>query len=109
MIPASGHAGSSRESYVHGRRDVPLIAKTIGAFLDDVATSDGAREALVVAHQAVRCSYAELKTRSDSFGAGLLSLGLEPSDRVGIWAPNCAEWAVAQYATAKAGMILVTV
>jgi fatty-acyl-CoA synthase len=109
MIPTSGHAGSLQESYVDGCRAVPLIAKTIGAFLDDIAASDGGREALVVAHQALRWSYAELKTRSDSFGAGLLSLGLEPGDRVGIWAPNCAEWAVAQYATAKAGMILVTV
>jgi fatty-acyl-CoA synthase len=57
----------------------------------------------------VRWTYAELQERCDAFAAGLLSLGLEPGDRVGIWAPNCAEWVVAQFATAKAGLILVNI
>lgn len=96
-------------SYVHGNSGPPLIGKTIGALLDEISTTDGSREALVVAHQKVRWTYSELKSRSDAFASGLLALGLEPGDRVGIWAPNCAEWTVAQFATAKAGLILVNI
>jgi fatty-acyl-CoA synthase len=97
------------ESYVHGNSGAPLIGGTIGAFLEGVATTDGARDALIVPHQGVRWSYGELLARSDAFAAGLLSLGLEPGDRVGVWAPNCAEWTVAQFATARSGLILVTI
>ncbi len=98
-----------RESYVHGNSGPPLIGKTIGALLDEVSEIDGSREALVVAHQKIRWTYSELKSRADAFASGLLSLGLEPGDRVGIWAPNCAEWTIAQFATAKAGLILVNI
>jgi fatty-acyl-CoA synthase len=98
-----------RESYVHGNSGPPLIGKTIGALLDEVSATDGSREALVVAHQEVRWTYSELKMRSDAFASGLLALGMEPGDRVGIWAPNCAEWTIAQFATAKAGLILVNI
>jgi fatty-acyl-CoA synthase len=98
-----------RESYVHGNSGPPLIGKTIGALVDEVSATDGSREALVVAHQKIRWTYSELKSRSDAFASGLLSLGLEPGDRVGIWAPNCAEWTIAQFATAKAGLILVNI
>jgi fatty-acyl-CoA synthase len=98
-----------RESYVHGNSGPPLIGKTIGALLDEVSAADGSREALVVAHQKIRWTYSELKMRSDAFASGLLALGLEPGDRVGIWAPNCAEWTIAQFATAKAGLILVNI
>jgi fatty-acyl-CoA synthase len=98
-----------RESYVHGNSGAPLIGKTIGALLDEVSTTDGSREALVVAHQKIRWTYAELKSRSDAFASGLLALGLDPGDRVGIWSPNCAEWTIAQFATAKAGLILVNI
>src|SRR6201989_2038803 len=98
-----------RESYVHGNSGPPSIGKTIGALLDEMSAVNGSREALVVAHQNIRWTYAELKSRSDAFASGLLALGLEPGDRVGIWAPNCAEWTVAQFATAKAGLILVNI
>jgi fatty-acyl-CoA synthase len=98
-----------RESYVHGNTGQALIGKTIGALLDDVSATDGAREALVVAQQKIRWTYAELKSRTDAFASGLLALGLEPGDRVGIWSPNCAEWTIAQFATAKAGLILVNI
>jgi len=97
------------ESYVHGNSGPPLIGKTIGALLDEVSATDGSREALVVTHQKIRWTYAELKSRSDAFASGLLALGLEPGDRVGIWSPNCAEWTIAQFATAKAGLILVNI
>ncbi len=98
-----------RESYVHGNSGPPLIGKTVGALLDEVSATDGSREALVVAHQEIRWTYSELKMRSDAFASGLLALGLQPGDRVGIWAPNCAEWTIAQFATAKAGLILVNI
>ena len=57
----------------------------------------------------MRWTYRELGERVDAFAAGLLALGFEPGDRVAIWAPNCAEWVVAQFATAKAGLILVNI
>jgi fatty-acyl-CoA synthase len=98
-----------RESYVQGNSGLPLIRKTIGALLDEVSATDGSRDALIVAHQKIRWTYSELKMRSDAFASGLLALGLEPGDRVGIWAPNCAEWTIAQFATAKAGLILVNI
>jgi len=99
----------TQESYVRGDRSAALIEETIGAYLDKVARRDSTRLALVVSHQGVRWTYSELKARSDKFAAGLLRLGLEPGDRVGIWAPNCAEWTVAQFATAKAGLVLVNI
>jgi fatty-acyl-CoA synthase len=96
-------------SYVQGDTESALIEATIGAYLDDIARRNGALEALVVPHQRVRWTYAQLKARSDDLAAGLLSLGLRPGDRVGVWAPNCAEWVVAQFATAKAGLVLVSI
>src|SRR5882757_8142709 len=99
----------ARGSYVHGHDGAPLIGATIGDFLKDVAAIHGAQDALIVPDQGIRWSYAELLDRSDAFAAGLLSLGLRVGDRVGIWAPNCAEWVVAQFATARAGLILVTI
>ncbi|MBC7989954.1 MAG: AMP-binding protein [Luteimonas sp.] len=96
-------------SHVSGDCSAPLIEQTIGAYLDEVARRDGANLALVVGHQGVRLTYAELKERADAFAAGLLALGLKAGDRVGVWSPNCAEWVIAQFATAKAGMILVNI
>lgn len=97
------------QSYVHGASDVPLLGKTIGRQFDETAARHGEREALVVCHQDVRWSYAELKREVDSVAAGLLTLGLEPGDRIGIWSPNNSEWAVSQFASAKAGLILVNI
>jgi fatty-acyl-CoA synthase len=98
-----------RGSYVHGNSGAPLIGATIGDYLKAVAANHGAQDALIVPEQGVRWTYAALLERSDAFAAGLLSLGLKSGDRVGIWAPNCAEWTVAQFATARAGLILVTI
>ena len=96
-------------SYVHGASDEPLKGQTVGDCFDASARRFPDREALVVRHQDVRWTYAELSRRVDAFAAGLLSLDLEPGARVGIWAPNCAEWVVAQFATAKAGLVLVNI
>src|SRR5690348_16759802 len=97
------------QSYVHGASSVPLIGQTLGAFFDAAAARWGQCEALVVRHQKLRWTYTELKSKVDAFAAGLLALGLEPGDRVGIWSPNNAEWVLTQFATAKAGLILVNI
>ena len=96
-------------SYVCGLSSMPLLGETIGAHFDGAAERWPDREALVVRHQNIRWNYAELQRRVDELAAGLLALGLEPADRVGIWSPNNAEWVLTQFATAKAGLILVTV
>ncbi len=97
----------ARPSFVHGAHSVPLRFETVGQVLDAAAAKWGDRDALVVRHQGVRWTFAELKARADTLAAAFVSIGLLPGDRVGIWAPNCAEWTVTQFATAKAGLILV--
>ncbi|HVQ12720.1 MAG TPA: AMP-binding protein [Vicinamibacterales bacterium] len=98
-----------RPSYVHGGSDQPLIGATIGEMFDATAIANAEREALVVPHQHVRWTYGELKRRVDELALGLMRLGLEPGDRLGIWSPNCAEWVLTQFASAKAGLILVNI
>ncbi len=96
-------------SYVHGASAEPLIGDTLGAHFDRTVARWGDRTALIVRHQGVRWTYAELAARVEACAAGLLALGLEPGDRVGIWSPNNAEWVITQFATAKAGLILVNI
>ena len=96
-------------SYANGRADNPLLGETIGENLERAVADHGGREALVVRHQDVRWTYEELNERVDALARGLLAAGLAAGDRVGIWAPNCAEWVLVQFATAKAGVILVNV
>ena len=96
-------------SYVHGAVDTPLIGETIGNHFSRSVARWGERPSLIVRQQGVRWNYAELGARVDAFAAGLLALGLEPGERVAIWSPNNAEWVVTQFATAKAGLILVNI
>ncbi|TWT06003.1 AMP-binding protein [Reyranella sp. CPCC 100927] len=96
-------------SYDHGTSTTKLIGETIGVFFDKAATRWRDRDALIVRHQNVRWTYGELARRVDDLAAGLLALGLEPGDRIGIWSQNNAEWVLTQLATAKAGLILVNV
>jgi fatty-acyl-CoA synthase len=96
-------------SYVNGASSKPLLGLTIGAAFDATCAAHPDVPALISRHQKIRWTYAEMKERVDALAAGLLALGLEPGDRVGIWAPNCAEWALTQFATAKAGLILVNI
>ena len=96
-------------SYVHGARDVPLLGETLGQNLDRTAARFPDSPALIIPSQGVRWTYAELVRRAEAFAAGLLALGLERGDRLGIWSLNNAEWAVVQFATAKAGIVLVNV
>ena len=96
-------------SHVRGVNDVQLIRTTIGDFFDQVAARYAELEALVVRHQQVRWTWRELQARVTNLAAGLLRLGLEPGDRIGIWSQNNAEWVLTQFATAKSGLILVNI
>jgi fatty-acyl-CoA synthase len=96
-------------SYVHGAHQTPLLGETIGQNLDRTTARFPDRDALVSVHQGVRQTWAEFHAAVEEFARGLLALGIEPGDRVGIWSPNNAEWVTLQYATAKAGAILVNV
>lgn len=100
---------SNALSYVHGASDKPLIGQTIGRYFDDACARNAGREALVVRHQNVRLTYAELRLKVDALACGLRRLGLEPGDRVGIWSQNNHEWTLTQFATAKAGLVLVNI
>jgi fatty-acyl-CoA synthase len=96
-------------SYVHGAVTTPLLGETLGRNLDRTAARVPEQLALIVRSQGVRWTYAQLVERAEAFAAGLLALGLRPGDRVGIWSLNNAEWVVTQFATAKAGLILVNI
>ena len=96
-------------SYVSGMSTRPLLGMTIGEAFDHAVARWSDRTALVVRHQNIRWSYGDLAARVDAFAAGLVSLGARPGDRIGIWSPNGAEWVIAQFATAKVGLILVNI
>src|SRR4051794_33937439 len=96
-------------SYVHGAATTPLIGETIGAHLDRVAALSPDADALIVRHQGVRWTYAQFRDEVNRVAAGLIALGLKPGDRIGIWSQNNSEWVLTQFATAKAGLILVNI
>jgi fatty-acyl-CoA synthase len=96
-------------SYASGTSAVPLLGDTIGANLDRTVARFPDREALVEHATGRRWTYRELAAEVDAVALGLLTLGVGKGDRVGIWAPNCAEWTLVQYATAKLGAILVNI
>ena len=97
------------QSYVHGVSKKPLLGETLGANFDAAVEKWADQDALIVRHQNIRWTYLELQNKVNAFAAGLVSLGLQPGDRVGVWSPNNSEWVVTQYATAKAGIILVNI
>ncbi|WP_339463077.1 AMP-binding protein [Pseudomonas sp. EA_105y_Pfl2_R69] len=96
-------------SYTRGPQDKPLLAMTIGAAFDQTVARFAEREALVVRHQQLRYSWAQLAEQVERCARALLAIGMQPGERLGIWAPNCAEWCIAQFASAKAGVILVNI
>jgi fatty-acyl-CoA synthase len=96
-------------SYSHGTSATPLLGETIGANLRRIAGRFGDSEALVDVPVGRRWTYRELDADSDALARGLLAAGIAARDRVGIWAPNCAEWVLLQVATAKIGAILVNI
>ncbi|GAA0224738.1 AMP-binding protein [Cryptosporangium japonicum] len=96
-------------SYSSGTSAVPLLGDTIGANLDRTAARVGDHEALVECATGRRFTYPQLVAEVDACALGLAALGVRKGDRVGIWAPNCAEWVFVQYGTAKLGAILVNI
>ena len=100
---------SVETSYLSGTSDSPLIHRSVGGVLVDAAARWADRTALVVRHQGVRIGYRELLERADRLARGFLALGLTPGERVGIWSPNNLEWILTQFATARAGLVLVNI
>ena len=96
-------------SFDSGSTATPLLDETISANLARTVAKHGDREALVSVAQKLRYSYREFAAAVDDVAAGLMAIGVNKGDRVGIWSPNCAEWVLVQYATARIGAILVTI
>ncbi|MBA9003447.1 AMP-binding protein [Thermomonospora cellulosilytica] len=96
-------------SYASGTSDTPLLGDTIGANFDRTVGAHPGRDALIEHHTGRRWTYAEMAAEVDAVALGLHGRGVRKGDRVGIWAPNCAEWTFTQYATAKLGAILVNI
>ena len=96
-------------SYASGPSDKPLLGSTIGKFFDYAAGRYAEREAVVSIHQQVRFTYSELAERVNKLAKAFIRAGFQKGDRIGIWSPNNVQWLITQYATAKAGLILVTI
>ncbi|WP_236797035.1 AMP-binding protein [Amycolatopsis sp. GM8] len=96
-------------SYSSGTSDVPMLGDTIGDNFDRTVRAFGDRDALVDRAAGRSWTYTELAADVEALALGLLELGIGKGDRVGIWSPNCAEWTLTQYATAKIGAILVNI
>jgi len=96
-------------SYVSGVGDTPLLGVTIGDMFDAIVAQYADHEALIVPHQGLRYTYRQLQREVDRCARGLMALGLEKSERIGIWSPNRAEWTITQFATSKIGAILVNI
>jgi fatty-acyl-CoA synthase len=99
----------NQPSYTRGRQDRPLLEQTIGQAFAATVARHADREALVVRHQGVRYTWQQLAEQVDAHARALMALGVNTGDRVGIWAPNCAQWCILQLASAKVGAILVNI
>ncbi|AIR91315.1 AMP-binding protein [Pseudomonas cremoricolorata] len=98
-----------QSSYSQGRQDRPLLQQTIGQAFDATRARHPQRDALVVRHQNLRYTWQALGEQVDLHARALMALGIEVGERVGVWAPNCAEWCILQLASAKVGAILVNI
>ena len=107
--PQVGVVPTNGLSHVAGPRDMPLLEQTIPAAFADTVARFAEREAAVFVEQGKRLTYAELSEAVDRLAAGLMHLGLEKGDRVGIWSPNRLEWLLTQFATARLGLIMVNI
>lgn len=108
-MPAPKTAPDDGLSHVVGPNDVPLLDDTIPALFERMADSHPDHEAAVFCEPDIRWTYGQLSRRIDRLAAGLLALGLYKGDRIGIWSPNRPEWLLAQFATARVGLILVNI
>ncbi|KAM9371217.1 medium-chain acyl-CoA ligase ACSF2, mitochondrial [Phaethornis superciliosus] len=106
-VPSASHRVTI--SYVGGPSDTPLLTKTMGQCLDETTERFPERDAVVFCRDGIRKTFAQLKEEVDRAAAGLLALGLKKGDRLGMWGPNKYEWVLMQFATAQAGIILVSV
>jgi len=112
LAPSSGadpRAPRGGMSHVVGPDAPPLSTQTIGEFLDAAVERFPDRRAVVFSEQGVRRTWREFRADVDRLAAGLLALGLEKGDRIGIWSPNRYEWLLTQFATARVGLILVNI
>jgi fatty-acyl-CoA synthase len=100
---------NQRGSYVSGPSETPLLGMTIGDAFDQTVARFPDREALVSRHQNLRYTWSQLRDAVDQAARGFLAIGIGKGDRVGIWSPNRAEWAITQFATSKIGAILVNI
>ena len=98
-----------RWSYTSGTSDTPLLGLTIGDMFDETATRYPDQPALISRHQNIRLTYRQLQEQVDQCAKGLMHLGVQKGQRIGIWSPNRAEWTIAQFATSKIGAILVNI
>jgi fatty-acyl-CoA synthase len=109
VTPLSSDSSASVFSYAHGASSTQLLGETIGANLERTVARVPDNDALVSVHQNLRYTYREFNDAVNQLAKGLLARGLAKGDRVGVWSPNYAEWALTQYATAKIGVILVNI
>jgi fatty-acyl-CoA synthase len=110
MRPATRYQGSCEVlSYDIGETDQPLLDETIGANLDRTVVARPHSEALVEMASGRRWTWSELSADVDAIALGLIAAGMKAGDRVGMWAPNCSQWTIVQYAAAKAGVVLVNI
>ncbi|HEY4444954.1 MAG TPA: AMP-binding protein, partial [Steroidobacteraceae bacterium] len=101
--------GPATSSFVSGVSEAPLVYRTVDGVLKAAAGEVPERAALVVPFQSVRYSFAELDREVERVARGMVAFGLEPGERIGIWAPNCAEWILTMFGAARAGLILVNI
>jgi fatty-acyl-CoA synthase len=100
---------TQRGSYVSGPSEIPLLGMTIGDAFDRTVAQFPDRDALISRHQGLRYVWRQLQDEVNRFARGLMALGIQKGDRVGVWSPTYAEWTITQYATAKIGAILVNI
>ncbi|XP_015266223.1 PREDICTED: acyl-CoA synthetase family member 2, mitochondrial [Gekko japonicus] len=109
QINAPPTAPVTKKSFVHGVTDTPLLYKTVDQCLEETTNQYPEREAVVYSKEGVRKTFAQLRQDVEQAATGLLALGLKKGDRLGMWGPNKYEWTLMQFATAHAGIILVSV
>ena len=100
---------SPQISYVHGASDIPLLGETIGENLRKTVEKFPNHDALICAHQEYKATYQEFYDQVTQVSKALIALGAKSGDRVGIWSPNCYQWVLLQYATARTGVIMVNI
>ena len=96
-------------SYTNGASNIPLLGETIDENLRKTVAKFPNNDALISVHQHYRATYTEFYEQVTAVAKGLIALGVKSGDRVGIWSPNCYEWTLLQYATAKIGAIMVNI